>query len=648
LGIVLLLRLIGELLPISVVIELEVVFGLARAVPVLAATMARPPSILIPLGSNLLLVNEDALFSLLQELLLVLVLLLPASLLLLAVAGGDVLGRAVGIGLRVALAFVDLLMASPAEVLGTNVAIIGLGGVTVDRVCRVTLRTSNALALRKGESLTLAVHVDIVGVGVNAHDAELALAYQTVSHPLDLINILEVVLTYATLGLLVHVFDALDVFGVLVVRQVEQGQQDVERHDVFAPLGSFAHDEIDGYLLPILQLLLYGQGDLGLYAIDASLMPAQVRQDDTRLFLDVTDRAESIWNGNELRVPRFPLALLLHCFIELRVDGLDLVSLRLPGVFIDAVSDLRGQVVLMVVLGDHLCFSIICLQFSSIWVGIVVVWLLVVGLIIKAHRMFLRRALIDLRHILLILSIILFLTLDHQLIFFVVILTVLTQAVTLRSIDNPVNSWRHLLFNELPLKHLTVEQIGLIFEQVEDDVLSVALEELLREVAVDVVLRLAVWAEAQAALVLLLELQLLSTSQEEALAGELGDGMDEAYAMVEVVAIKEADELVGDQDVLSAELAVARHLFGPAWLELIVEGGHVIGLSLHFLQVRFWILNKKDEQLLILKIEVALVSGMNNEVALQVYLLHEQNLHMICTINVHDSLEPPLDKVDEV
>ena len=41
-------------------------------------------------------------------------------------------------GLIEALAEIDLLVTAPTEILRTNMAVVGLGGISVDRVCRVT------------------------------------------------------------------------------------------------------------------------------------------------------------------------------------------------------------------------------------------------------------------------------------------------------------------------------------------------------------------------------------------------------------------------------------------------------------------------------------------------------------------------------
>ena len=50
------------------------------------------------------------------------------------------------LGVCEALAEIELLVACPAEVLGTDVAIVRLCALSIHRVCRVTLRTAHALA----------------------------------------------------------------------------------------------------------------------------------------------------------------------------------------------------------------------------------------------------------------------------------------------------------------------------------------------------------------------------------------------------------------------------------------------------------------------------------------------------------------------
>jgi hypothetical protein len=49
--------------------------------------------------------------------------------------------------LRVAVAIVELLVATPTEVFGANVAIVGLRCLTVNSVCRIALWASYTLAV---------------------------------------------------------------------------------------------------------------------------------------------------------------------------------------------------------------------------------------------------------------------------------------------------------------------------------------------------------------------------------------------------------------------------------------------------------------------------------------------------------------------
>jgi hypothetical protein len=77
----------------------------------------------------LLVVVDDVGFLLLQKLL---------SLLILSYSDK--------LGVREALAEIELLMAGPAEVLGTDVAVVGLRALAIHSVCRVTLRTAHTLA----------------------------------------------------------------------------------------------------------------------------------------------------------------------------------------------------------------------------------------------------------------------------------------------------------------------------------------------------------------------------------------------------------------------------------------------------------------------------------------------------------------------
>lgn len=220
--------------------------------------------------------------------------------------------------LGIAQALVDVLVARPAEVLAANVAVIGLGSISVHGVGRVALGTANALALGECEQLGFLITVQIVGVCVGANDAEFAEAHETVRHPLDLVHILVVVLSKAALGRLVHVFDSLDVFGVLVVRQVQQRQDNIAWHDILAPFGCLAHHKVYGDLLMVFQHLLYRKSDLRLNAVDAGGVAAQVCQDDARLLLRVAHGAQGIRYGDQLRGHGI-LIILLHRFVQVGV-----------------------------------------------------------------------------------------------------------------------------------------------------------------------------------------------------------------------------------------------------------------------------------------------------------------------------------------
>jgi len=89
-------------------------------------------------------------------------------------------------GLDKANAEVELLVTAPAEVLGADMTIVGLSGVSIDSVCRVAFRTSHTLTSSKRKALVLA------SVGTNTDNAELTLANEAVCHPFYLIDELKI------------------------------------------------------------------------------------------------------------------------------------------------------------------------------------------------------------------------------------------------------------------------------------------------------------------------------------------------------------------------------------------------------------------------------------------------------------------------
>jgi hypothetical protein len=84
-------------------------------------------------------------------------------------------------------------VARPAEVLGADVAVVGLCTFSIHGVCRVALWASHAFAQGQGQPLTLALFIvltltnNAIFVGTN----------QAVSHPLLLVNELHVAFTHA-------------------------------------------------------------------------------------------------------------------------------------------------------------------------------------------------------------------------------------------------------------------------------------------------------------------------------------------------------------------------------------------------------------------------------------------------------------------
>lgn len=107
-------------------------------------------------------------------------------------------------------------------------------------------------------------------------------------------------------------------------------------------------------------------------------------------------------------------------------------------------------------------------------------------------------------------------------------------------------------------------------QQIEDDVLPVAFAETAAQVPMLIVFTFAVRAQAQR---LIFDFLLLFPGQEEALAGQFCDLMDEADAVVDVVAIKQAYILIRNQHLLVADLALL-NLLGLVGVELVLKQWH--------------------------------------------------------------------------
>lgn len=114
-----------------------------------------------------------------------------------------------------------LLVAAPAKVLLADMAIVWLGLIPIHSVCRVTLRTPDALALSQSQSPCLFLFKNILVLSPYADYAVLTPALKTVGHPLDLVNKLEVIVTNAAYRLFIHVLDPLYVLIMLKLRQIE-------------------------------------------------------------------------------------------------------------------------------------------------------------------------------------------------------------------------------------------------------------------------------------------------------------------------------------------------------------------------------------------------------------------------------------------
>lgn len=114
-----------------------------------------------------------------------------------------VLGDANELRVDEALAEVELLVTSPAEVLGADVAIVGLRALAIHSICGVTLRAAHALAECQCQPLALS----LLRVQADTDNTILTATDEAMRHPFLLVNELQVSFSNTTDRLLVHVLD---------------------------------------------------------------------------------------------------------------------------------------------------------------------------------------------------------------------------------------------------------------------------------------------------------------------------------------------------------------------------------------------------------------------------------------------------------
>ena len=115
-----------------------------------------------------------------------------------------------------------------------------------------------------------------------------------------------------------------------------------------------------------------------------------------------------------------------------------------------------------------------------------------------------------------------------------------------------------------------------------------------------VVLGAAVRAKAQRFLVNQL---LLFPSQEEPLGSKLGNRVDQADSVVDVVAVKDSNVLIRNQNVLIADLTNVWHLLDLILVELVLESWQAIGLNCYFFNLWLWVFYQEYEKILSFEIE---------------------------------------------
>jgi hypothetical protein len=180
-----------------------------------------------------------------------------------------------------------LLVASPTEVFGANVAEVALCLLAIHCVGRVTLWTSYATAQGQCQSLSISWHVP--AFLTTANDAVLAVAKQAMCQPLFLVNKLLVAISRTANAILIHLLYLLDFMLVFFFRQVKQRKQNLQRHYILAPLFGLALNEVYSYFLPQVKRILNWFSYFDLNAVDASLVHAGFRQHDATLLLVLAD-----------------------------------------------------------------------------------------------------------------------------------------------------------------------------------------------------------------------------------------------------------------------------------------------------------------------------------------------------------------------
>ena len=200
---------------------------------------------------------------------------------------------------------------------------IGFCTILVYRVGRIAFWTSDALALRQSQS-----HLIIaIWIYRDTYYAIFAVAFHAVGHPFYLVDEKVIVISTAALGILIHVFYSLDVFGVFMLIEIQQWKEDFKWHDIFTPFISFTLHLFNTYLLSVFQATLYRKGYLWFDAFNAGLMATCCTQLKTWFLLFIADGAFGIPDNIQLRVPH---SVVFHCFIQLWVNWINFIFFFIP------------------------------------------------------------------------------------------------------------------------------------------------------------------------------------------------------------------------------------------------------------------------------------------------------------------------------
>ena len=100
---------------------------------------------------------------------------------------------------------------------------------------------------------------------------------------------------------------------------------------------------------------------------------------------------------------------------------------------------------------------------------------------------------------------------------------------------------------------------------------------------------------------------LLLSCQEESLASQLSNEMNQTNSVVNVIAVQESYVFVSDQHIRLAQLATLWHSLYLLSIKLILKRGNRLCLYFYLLLSRFWIVDQEYENVFAFQIQTAFV-----------------------------------------